>query len=215
MCLGCAAAQTENLPEPTPLPQPTESTRVVLQGDWQKTGRAKLVLVSAEESSRISEAQVEATLGSDSGGTALTYKTDLLDDPSNFSLMLNQRLFDDVESFAQWQREGTDNLLSGGFASSLLGLDSLQLKHSQRISFREKADYETELSYSTPPVKSTRLLLQTVKRPEAELIKTELVHHGLGGLEVSATMKSKTKLEGELWGLFETPEIGGQLRWKW
>lgn len=215
LCFGCTLAQTEDLPQPTPPPSTRKPDRIVLQGDWQKTGHAKLILVSDETSRELSEARLEANFCSDSGATKLSCQTDLLNYESQFSLSLHQRLFRDVESFGRWERQVGNDRVSGGLASPLLGDDSIRFSYSRPLTEEDGVERQTTVSYSTPTVRSTKLVLQALTTSKDQEFKTELLHQKAQGFELSASMKTLKQPEGELWGLFRTPEIEGKLRWKW
>ena len=197
--------------------QPEETSRVVLQGDWRRTGKARLVLERGEDSTAVENVEVEASLTPLTCGPEVTCRMTLVDSARSYSLRLNQSLFQQARAFAQWDHsEQTDSLVSG-LETPVFGSDTFRVRYYQELDEQLLPENtETSLSYETQLKESTQIVVSSRHKDKLNELKGEVVQSVGDGLELSATVESRMTPAtlGEFPYDFE-PKLQGQLRWAW
>ena len=197
--------------------QPEETSRVVLKGDWQRTGKARLVLERGEESTAVENVEVEASLTPLSSGPEVTCRMTLVDSARSYSLRLNQSLFERARAFAQWNHSEQTDSLESGLETSVFGSDTFRFRYYQELDEQllpENA--ETKLSYETQFQESTQLVVSGRHKENLNELKGEVVQSVGKGLELSATVESRmTPAPQREFPYDFEPKLQGQLRWVW
>ena len=197
--------------------QPEETSRVVLKGDWQSTGKARMILERGDESTGVENVEVEASLTPLSAGPEVTCRMTMINSARSYSLRLNQSLFEQARAFAQWNHSEQIDSLESGLETPVFGSDTFRFRYYQELDEQLLPENtETKLSYETQIQEKTQIVVSGRHKENLNELRGEVVQSVGEGLELSATVESRMTpaTQREFPYDFE-PKLQGQLRWVW
>ena len=199
-------------PQETPLPiRPPLVKKVVLKGDWQKTGRAELVF-QTDDTSRVETIQMKAA-SSDTWFAELEFDPETLK-AGSAALRGQTALSSSARAFCELRMEEGEHQLAAGLEGSIFGRDKLRLRTEESLT--ELVDSLTQVDYEIPLSDTGKLGLRAVRQGERNEL-TGRFHQDSGlGWEWGADVKTRVGPgESGLLPSLRAPEIQGNLRWAW
>jgi len=212
------AEPAESLPTPTPqtpeVPaQPAIQKRVVLEGDWRRTGRAKLVFQKESETSAVEEIRLQATLKRDSWFTEFQCASSDQGLPHYTKVRVGTALLNSTSAFAEWQQNGEEQQVATGLHASLPGDHKLDIEHRKPL--QTETQPTTAVNYRLPLVGGSNLTVVGLTQGERQEIKGKLLQENTDGWGWEAAVKTEYQPQTGGHDLWNNPQVEGRLRWVW